>query len=537
MGDATLTPTRWTRRTFLKVSASATSAAAFADRCTATAADPAETEFVDIGSRRELFVDGHLIDRFTGKAEQRLHHPVPREIALSHDAPWEGTGCGYHSVFRDGDLYRMYYKAWHLQVGPKKLDTGRHPLFCCYAESDDGRNWRKPNLGIHEFQGSNQNNICIVSGKLGPLNVDAGHPAVFRDENPNAAEDARYKAILRSSKPNGLLPFKSSDGVHWSPMTDGPMLSGLGAFDSQNLAFWDPEIGKYRAYWRIFTAGVTNDKQWKPAGIRAIRTATSDDMIHWGPHTDLTYVDSPPEQLYTNQIKPYHRAPHILVGFPTRYTERPWSDSMRALPALEQRKMRASSSQRYGTALTDAMFMASRDGTKFTRWNEAFLRPGVERPGAWHYGHQYIGWHVVETESTLPGAANELSLYASEGYWHGKGSDVRRYSLRLDGFVSIHAPAGPGGELLTKPLRFDGSMLQLNFATSAAGSIRVELQHPDGSVIDGFALADSQELFGDSVGRTVSWKNGSDVSKLKGKSLRLRFQLRDADLYAIQFVS
>jgi hypothetical protein len=128
-----------------------------------------------------------------------------------------------------------------------------------------------------------------------------------------------------------------------------------------------------------------------------------------------------------------------------------------------------------------------------------------------------------------------LSLYATESYWHGKGSMLRRYSLRLDGFVSIKAPAVAGCELTTKPLTFDGSSLHLNFATSAAGSVRVELQNPDGSAIDGFALADCHELFGDSVDRPVGWKDGSNVSQLSGKPIRLRFELRDADLYAMQF--
>lgn len=490
---------------------------------------------VEIGSRRELFVDQALIQKLDKRATQRLHHPIPCEIALQHDEPWEGTGSGYHSVFKDGDLFRMYYKAWHLEVSQNKLNTGSHPLFCCYAESHDGIHWRKPKLGLHEFQGSKQNNIVMASGKIGTLNVDAGHPAIFKDENPNVSKDARYKAIFRSSNPNGLLPFKSPDGLHWTPMTDAPILRGLGAFDSQNLAFWDPNIGKYRAYWRIFTAGVTNEKNWKPAGIRAIRTATSDDLIHWGPHTDLSYVDSPPEELYTNQIKPYHRAPHLLIGLPTRYTDRGWSKSMEELPALEHRKLRSSSSKRYGTAVTDALLMTSRDGTQFTRWNEAFLRPGIERPDAWNYGHQYIAWHLVETQSPLPGAPHELSFYASESYWHGKGSAVRRYSLRLDGFVSINAPAA-GGELLTKPLIFTGSQLHLNFSSSVAGGIRVELQNLDGSPIKGYSIDDCEEIFGDAIERAVFWKGDGNVSKLSGKPIQIRFVLRDADLYSMQFV-
>ena len=78
------------------------------------------------------------------------------------------------------------------------------------------------------------------------------------------------------------------------------------------------------------TAGVANEKVWKPEGFRAIRTATSKDFLHWGPDADLKYVDSPDEELYTNVVKPYHRAPHLLIGFPTRSLDRGWSPSMRA---------------------------------------------------------------------------------------------------------------------------------------------------------------------------------------------------------------
>ena len=275
---------------------------------------------------------------------------------------------------------------------------------------------------------------------------------------------------------------------------------------------------------------------WKPSGNRAIRTAVSKDLIHWEPHHDLTYTDSPDEQLYTNGVKPYHRAPHLLIGFPTRYVERGWSDSMRALPELAAREDRAKASERYGTALTEGLFMASRDGVKFKRWNEAFLRPGPEREGTWHYGQQYLAWHAVETRGSMEGGPNELSFYATESYWTGKSSLLRRYSLRLDGFVSVKAPLS-GGELVTKPVVFSGKELALNFASSAAGDVRIEIQDEAGKAIPGFALEDCPPVFGDAIERVVTWKGGADVSALAGKVVRLRFVLRDADLFAYRFQS
>ena len=106
--------------------------------------------------------------------------------------------------------------------------------------------------------------------------------------------------------------------------------------------------------------------------------------------------------------------------------------------------------------------------------------------------------------------------------------------MRLDGFVSINAPMS-GGELITKPLRFAGDRLTINFATSAAGDIRVELQGVTGKPHPGFTLGDCSPVFGDAIQRTVTWNRGSDVSTLVGKPVRMRFVLKDADLYSFQF--
>jgi len=122
---------------------------------------------------------------------------------------------------------------------------------------------------------------------------------------------------------------------------------------------------------------------------------------------------------------------------------------------------------------------------------------------------------------------------------------MRRYTLRIDGFVSANAKY-TGGELVTKPLTFDGKELVINYSTSAVGSIRVEIQDKDGKTISGFAMDDCPEIYGDEIEKVVKWKSGSDLSSLKGvdqtrfltdpsKAIRLRFALKDADLYSIRF--
>jgi hypothetical protein len=494
----------------------------------------------DIGSRRELFVDDTLIEALTGGARRQLQHPQPRELVLHFDEPWEGTGCGYASVFKDGDLYRLYYKAFSIKVEPGKVVSEEiDHRYTCYAESKDGIHWTKPNLGLHDYHGSTANNIVVVTGPQGGIDVDAAHPGILRDSNPAATPDARYKGVYRSNGEHGLVIMKSPDGLHWEPMFDHPVITE-GGFDSQNLMFWDSQRDEYRAYWRSFPGGTAEKGNWKPEGPRSISTATSKDLLHWSKPQMLVYEGNPPPiELYVNKVTPYHRAPHIYLGFPAHYLERAWGASLQALPDRKHRELRSSAQLRYGTAITNTLLMSSRDGVTFERWPEAFLRPGPERTGTWNYGNQYIAWQLVETASSLaPDAPNELSFYAVENYWtgHTGGSSLRRYTLRLDGFVSVYAPMS-GGEMVTKPITFDGDELRVNFATSAAGTLRVELQDASGQPLPGYTLEDCDEQFGDSVDRKVTWKDQSNLSALAGQPVRLRFELQDADLFAYQFTT
>jgi hypothetical protein len=461
-----------------------------------------------LGSRRELFVDTHLVDATSG-VELRLHQPTPKEIVMHHDRPWEGNQCLYYTIFRDGPIYRMYYNSGTYQ--PTTMPV--HDVFVGYAESKDGIHWTRPEVGLFEFKGSKKNNIVWMSPKL-------DNWSCFRDTNPAATAEARYKGFHYVEK--GLMAVKSSDGVHWSHLAEKSVLTD-GAFDSLNLAFWDAERGNYRAYYRDFRDG-----------LRSIKTATSPDFIHWTTGTWLEFPGVPAEQLYTNNVIPYYRAPHIYLGFPARYLDRGWSDAMRALPEVADREARSKISPRYGSALTDGLFMTSRDGTVFKRWREAFIRPGLRYTDNWVYGDNYQNWGIVETKSDMPGAPDEISIYATEHYWRGTYSNLRRFTLRVDGFVSVNAP-GKGGEFTTRPLSFAGRELEMNFSTSIVGGVQVEIQDAGGRPVPGYTLADCPEIFGDHLERVVAWKGGTDVSPLAGRPVRLRFVMKDADLYSIRF--
>ncbi len=140
----------------------------------------------------------------------------------------------------------------------------------------------------------------------------------------------------------------------------------------------------------------------------------------------------------------------------------------------------------------------------------------------------------METKSHIPGTPDELSVFVCEGGWEGNSTGLRRHTLRIDGFVSIQAPLS-GGEFVTRPIVFEGSELAINLSTSAAGSVRVEIQDGNGDPIAGFALSDCTEIFGDTLDQKVSWQKTSGVADLSGRSVRFRFVLRDADLYSFFF--
>ena len=162
------------------------------------------------------------------------------------------------------------------------------------------------------------------------------------------------------------------------------------------------------------------------------------------------------------------------------------------------------------------------------------MRPGLRLKDNWTYWDNNIVWGMIETPSAIIGAPDEISIFASEAFLQSGPSRIRRFSLRVDGFVSVRAPLS-GGELLTRPLVFSGSELVMNYSTSAAGSVQVEVQDPQGVPLPGFALADSEVMYGDSLAQPMLWKGNPDLGALTGRPVRLRFVLKDADLFSLRF--
>lgn len=460
----------------------------------------AEDGIVDIGSRLELFVDAYLIDAMDG-VSLKLHTPRPAETVIVFDQPWEGRYCGYVTVFQDGNRYRLYYRGL-----PTAGGDGSSSEVTCYAESADGVMFTKPDLGVFEIDGSKSNNVVLAGTAPCSHNF-----APFIDTKPGVSPEARYKAVA-GTEASGLIAFVSGDGIHWSKLRAEPILT-KGAFDSQNVAFWSEAESCYVCYFRTWSGGGYE-------GYRTVSRATSPDFLNWSENTDMTYGDRPPEHIYTNQTAPYFRAPHIYVATAARFMP-----GRRVVSIAQAEAMGGEAT--YSGDCSDTVLMTSRGGARYDRaFMEALVRPGIGLEN-WTSRTNYPARGIVPT------GPDEMSMYVQRAYGQ-PNHRLQRLVFRTDGLVSVSAPYA-GGELLTKPLRFSGKELALNVATSAAGSVWVEVQDAAGLPIPGYARQDCDEIIGDDIARAVSWKGATDLTALSGKSIRLRFILKDADLYAIQF--
>jgi hypothetical protein len=494
---------------------------------------------IAIGSRRELFVDEYLIQSMNG-VRRELHSPEHKGPVMIFNRPAEGAGTINVTVIADGipdgaPFYRMYYRG-----NPAKgqsPDLGAIEV-TCYAESRDGIHWIRPKLtlfsgeyvskdGLKATIPSPNNIVWIGQG----MQVHSNHNFTpFKDTNPACKPEARYKAIgrwLNTPDPSppapddtgylwppgaGLVALQSGDGIHWSMMQDERIIKKTET-DSHNVAFWDSVRGQYVCYARVWSK---DGAHW-----RSIERLTSKDFLNWSdPPEWLEYSGVPggvpQEHLYTCCILPYFRAPHINLGFIMRLVGgRMWNPEH---PEHE---------------ISDAVFMSSRDGLHFDRtFMEGWIRPGIDpKRESWVHCNTAPAWGLLET------APGELSVYWTDHYGQSKPYSIpqlQRGTLRTDGFVSVQAKYD-GGDFTTKPLTFEGRELVMNFSTSAAGSVRVEIQDQAGNAIPGFALADCPEFYGDAIEEVVKWKGGSDVSALAGQSVRLHFVMKDADLYSIRF--
>jgi hypothetical protein len=462
-------------------------------------------QVVHLGSRKHLFIDDSLLESKTS-LELRVNPPERRTVTeFRCTEPWEATPrlgpaipdiC---SVWDDGTRIRMIYTnngMW-----------GGKPNAVCLAESGDGLHWDKPVVGQQAWEGSIDNNIVLANSFQG---------TAIRDPNPSAPAHQRYKLVTWSMY-RGLYLFFSPDGIRW---TRNETIGLPFDPDGSTSFFWDDQAGVYRVYTRAAFPG--RGRQYLHAAVRQLfrpwpfkpapRPFVGDMWLSAPVSGELPAIDTGGE-VYRLQAVKYPWAPDTYLAFPWRYDK--------------------------GANIRPGSFlMVSRDGENWRRYEDPYYFPS---------GWTLDGRTVQEAlmEQGLVRRGNEIWQYGTvrftehggvlyKGVEHEGGYFDRllRLSQRLDGFVSL-ASGGGKGTALTRPLVFAGNRLRLN--AISGGAIRVGVLDQAGKPVEGLALEDCEPIRGDKLEHEVRWKGGPALGRLEGKTVRLKFELTDARLFAMQF--
>jgi len=402
----------------------------------------------------------------------------------------------------------------------------------CYAESEDGITWHKPDLGLVSFQSSTKNNI------VAPLDERQSMQGATVYIDKRAPEEARYRLWskfqprddeIKSGVRPGLWAMHSPDGLRWTYDKNQPNPPDQ-MCDTQNVFFWDDRIESYVGYTRVHETQRRDEAAEMQFGkrYRSVGRITSPDFKTWSQPTlivlegdtrDLSAplppdsVDRPQMDFYTNAVYKHPEADDAYFMMPAAYHHWEADD----LPAT-----------------MDVQLLTSRDGIIWNRMGnrEPFIRRGLDNGPSGGMVMANV-WPVhTKTETWI--------YYAGRGNKHnaterdGSNTGLFLATLRRDGFVSADTDLS-GGEFVTPPLSFDGNTLELNVDCGAGGWLLVELQDAEGRAIEGYTLKTCETITANAITKRVSWKDTGH--RINNQSpLRLRVVMRATKLYSFQFV-
>ena len=471
-------------------------------------------EVLPINRGRQLFVDSFLISNTNLTSVYHKANYYDLNPVLKVDRKWELTPEGYEyaAPFSDGIWYDDKdgkFKMWYL-AGAGYVDTLKHSLYTCYAESLDGKTWTKPSLDI--VPGTN-----VVD----TMNRDAS--TVWLDRNEKDPSK-RWKFFNVEYKPDYIqwqyvLKY-SADGIHWSKP-----VAQSGAVSDRCTAFYNPFTNKWvmsmrhhcNVSWRSRAYLEHADPEEAVSLAHRLREGVPDKhIVFWFTPDDKEkrherYPDVDPG-IYNFDAIAYES---IMLGFYSQW-QGPENHIARGLMIPKRNEI---------------MLGYSRDGFHFARPSHSPFMPVNETDGAWNYGN-------MQSVNGVPLIVGDsLYIYSSgrskNGVWWDAGVSTGLATLRRDGFVSMRA-GNKEGFLTTEKLSFDGKYFFVNADVKAKGAqLKVELLDADGNPIPGFTKRDCVVMRGaDKTKQLITWKGKQDLTELAGRTIRAKFYLTRGDLYA-----
>ena len=493
-----------TRRRFIEAAGALAAVTSVSSLVANDESSPAD-QVRSISTSKVLLVDHEFIARSEG-VQLKLHPPRKTgERLIESEHPWESATLNWFSVLRDGDKYRMWYECYDVDGWPTADDTS-----FCYAESNDGIRWTRPNAGMVSYRGSKDNNILFRQIGEGTHRSRVHGSCVFID--PSAPPDARYKCVSQGmfqgigERPYYVAGMSSPDGLNWTrcPQPICPVFA-----DSQYSGFWDESLQRYVILGRM--AG---------RGGRAIGRSASDRFDVIAPLTEsrvlqVETTDPPGCDLYNPACQPYPGVPGLYLMFPSLFRHR--EDTLEIRLAV------------------------SRNGIHWTWPDRETPFIPLDQSGDFDGGSLYMA-----NGACVPTGDDEFSFYFSGSVLKHEEVDlpkltdpknrrvITRAVARKDRLVSVTAAAG-GGSFETPLIRFTGGRLILNAAARSAGRVRVGLLDENRRPIPSRGVEDCQALTTDDLSWTVSWTNGHDVTAWSDTPIHLRLELQNADVFGFQF--
>ena len=501
---------------------------------------------IDIENHKQLFIDKRFIQD-SDNVSLTMNPPyMAEDPILIADRPWEVHIGGYNTVIKEDGLFRMWYDFIPPENDPSGITRG-----VAYAESNDGINWVKPDIGLVEICGNKNNNVVIPRIPNAPRGETEGG-TVLLDTNPDCLPDERYKfwtkirGIPDEDTARGMTgafwQMYSSDGIYWNVYPDR---IDTAACDTQNVPFWDDRINKYVGYGRTRNPY----KGFKVRGVGRIESTNFHDWsemeeVFRAEEDDWRMIPSPEcadriggyVDVYTNAASKYPYAEDVYLMLPSFLYH--WE----CVELVSGHGDEAQDMHINYPDTSDIRLLTSRDGIS---WDQApgkqpFLRVGLSggsrsrqlytAPGfirvkdeLWNYCYGSNKNHSGQFDT---GTSDNTSDRIKEGIFINKS--------RLDGFISVDLPYG-GGWILTPPIKFTGTELELNIDTSAGGLASVEIQDINGNIIDGFSNDECEPINGNSTSMKVRFKNKKNLLNLSVKPIRIKVTAYDTKLYSFQF--
>lgn len=452
------------------------------------------TDVVDLGSRRHLFIDEFLIDH-KQSVKIRIHPPRDgRDLQLERGV--EHPDWRPSVVAVDDRVYMVIPEGYHSARGGVRLRV-----------SDDGVVFRNPDSALTGGPALPEGDLILERTPL--------YGNVFEDANPAARPDERYKLTAWVGN-RGVYVYTSPDAMHWR-RNESIMLPICSGGEAET--YWDDQQGCYRAVLKQDESFNHPDAPRGNGGRRGVQFTAREILKPW-PFRALAkpYFEGWPFPSVTGEGELVFDSNEQGHVYRTRVIKYPWAPDVYL--AFVWRFAKDSERRRIDLGV-------SRDGV---HWEFFADRTWYMEPSP--------GEEEVLSIYGLIRRGDEIWQYFDFGGAHGRVDRPRRYARftqRLDGFVSLHS-SNEGGRLTTRPIRFSGSRLAVNLDAGPGGEAKFGFVDERGERIPGFGIEDCIPVTGDHLDSIVVWRDGKrDLEQIIGKTVRLEIEMRDADLYAVQF--